>query len=50
MANTASNVSAGKPAIAGAIHFAPKGTTLPTDTTTALAAAFEALAMYQMQD
>ena len=43
MANTASNVSAGKPAIAGAIHFAPKGTTLPTDTTTALDAAFECL-------
>jgi hypothetical protein len=43
MANTASNVTAGKPAIAGAIHFAPKGTTLPTDTTTALDAAFECL-------
>jgi hypothetical protein len=43
MANTASNVTAGKPAIAGAIHFAPKGTTLPADTTTALDAAFECL-------
>ena len=43
MANTASNVTAGKPAIAGAIHVAPKGTTLPTNTTTALDAAFEAL-------
>ena len=43
MANTASNVSAGKPKISGAIYAAPKGTTLPTDTTTALDAAFKGL-------
>ena len=41
--NNASNVTAGKPAIAGAIYFAPKGTTLPTDATTALDAAFDCL-------
>ena len=43
MANTVSNVSAGKPAVGGAIYVAPKGTTLPTDATTALAAAFRCL-------
>jgi len=36
MSNTVANVTAGKPAIAGAIWAAPVGTTLPTDTTTAL--------------
>ena len=36
----ASNVSAGKPKVAGAVYRAPKGTTLPTDATTALASAF----------
>lgn len=36
MANTASNVSVGKPAIAGAIWVAPAGTTLPSDATTAI--------------
>lgn len=35
-----SNVSAGKPKVAGAVYRAPKGTTLPTDATTALASAF----------
>ena len=36
----AANVSAGKPKVAGAVYRAPKGTTLPTDATTALASAF----------
>lgn len=43
MANNVANVSAGKPAIAGAISRAPIGSTLPTDATTALDAAFAAL-------
>ena len=43
MANTATNVSTGKPAKAGAIFYAPLGTTLPTDTDTALESAFKAL-------
>lgn len=43
MANTVSNVTAGKPAIAGAIWAAPVGTTLPTDTSTSLDAAFKCL-------
>lgn len=41
--NTATNVTAGKPKIGGAIYRAPKGTTPPSDATTALAAAFECL-------
>lgn len=40
---TVSNVSAGKPKLAGAIYRAASGTTLPTDATTALAAAFKEL-------
>lgn len=36
MGNNASNVTAGKPAIAGAIHVAPKGSVLPTDATSPL--------------
>lgn len=43
MAQTVENVSAGKPAVGGAIYRAAKGTTLPTDATTALAADFKAL-------
>lgn len=41
--NTASNVSAGKPLTTGAIWVAPLGTSLPTDTSTALNAAFKCL-------
>ena len=40
MANTASNVSVGKPQAAGGIWLAPAGSTLPVDATTALDAAF----------
>ena len=43
MANTVSNVTAGKPKITGAIWTAPLGTTIPTDATTALDAAFKCL-------
>lgn len=43
MANTASNVSVGKPAVAGAIYAAVAGTTLPTDATTTLANDFKCL-------
>lgn len=43
MANTATNVSTGKPNISGAVYAAPLGTTLPTDATTALDAAFVCL-------
>jgi hypothetical protein len=38
--NTVTNVAAGKPKIGGAVFAAPVGTTLPTDATTALDAAF----------
>lgn len=37
---TSTKVSAGKPKVAGAVYRAPLGTALPTDATTALAAAF----------
>lgn len=43
MANTATNVSTGKPNISGAVYVAPIGTTLPTNATTALDAAFTCL-------
>lgn len=42
MSNT-ENVSTAKPNVAGAIHTAPLGTTLPTDATTALNVAFKSL-------
>ena len=42
-ANTAANVSTGKPAVAGAIYRAPLGTTLPTSTTASLNGAFKCL-------
>lgn len=41
--NTATNVSTGKPNIAGAVFVAPIGTTVPTDATTALDEAFVCL-------
>lgn len=37
------NVSAAKPGVGGGIWMAPAGTTLPTDASTALAAAFKSL-------
>ncbi len=43
MANTVTNVSAGKPKATGAIWVAPVGSTLPTDATTALDNAFKCL-------
>lgn len=41
MATTVSNVSVGKPKVGGAIYRAAKGSTLPTDASTALDAAFK---------
>ena len=43
MANTATNVTTGKPNVAGAVYVAPLNTTLPTDATTALDNAFVCL-------
>ena len=43
MANTATNVTTGKPKVAGAVYRAPSGTSAPTDSTTALATAFKCL-------
>lgn len=43
MANTAANVTVGKPKVGGAIYVAPLGSTLPTDSSTALDAAFKCL-------
>jgi len=41
--STASNVSAGKPAVAGSVFVAPKGTTLPTSADGTLNSAFKQL-------
>jgi hypothetical protein len=43
MTNAVSNVVAGRPAVTGGAYHAVLGTALPTDSTTALAAAFKAL-------
>ena len=43
MAETVTNVSAGKPAAGGAIYRAPLGTTPPTDATTSLGGSFVAM-------
>lgn len=43
MANTKTNVTAGKPAVGGAISVAPVGSALPTAATGALDAAFKSL-------
>jgi hypothetical protein len=43
MATNATNVTVGKPKVGGAVHYAPLGTTLPTDATTALDPAFKDL-------
>lgn len=43
MANTATNVSTGKPNISGAVYVAPMTATLPTDATTALGADYVCL-------
>lgn len=40
---TSSNVTAAKPKVGGAIYYAPIGTAVPTDCTTALAVAFTEL-------
>ena len=40
MSTDATKVTAGKPMVGGAVHWAPSGTTLPTNATAALAAAF----------
>lgn len=43
MANVAANVTTGKPKVGGAIFWAPIGSTLPTDASSALDAAFKCL-------
>ena len=43
MGNTVGNVSAGKPKVGGAVYRAPKGTALPTDASSELAAVYKAL-------
>ena len=39
----AKNVTQAKPKVGGAVHYAPIGTTLPTDATTALDPTFKSL-------
>lgn len=41
--NNGSKAAAAKPKVGGGLYYAPLGTALPTDTSTALAAAFKAL-------
>lgn len=41
--NNSENVSVGKPMATGGVYFAPKGTALPTDATTALASDFNSV-------
>jgi hypothetical protein len=43
VANTANNVTTGKPKVGGAVHWAPAGTALPTDAVTKLDDAFISL-------
>ncbi len=43
MAQTVSNVSVGKPGASGGVYVAPLGSTLPTDSSTALASAYVSL-------
>lgn len=43
MANTATNVSTGKPKVTGAVYVAPRTATLPTDATTDLSQDFTCL-------
>ncbi len=43
MANTAANVSFGKPKATGAVYVAPAGTSVPTDATTSLAVTYKSL-------
>lgn len=43
MANTAANVSFGKPKATGAVYVAPAGTSVPTDATTSLAITYKSL-------
>lgn len=40
MATTATNVTVGKPKVGGAVHWAPLGTSLPTDAVSALGGSF----------
>lgn len=43
MANNSANVGVAKPNVGGAIFWAPEGTTVPTDATTALDKAFQSV-------